>query len=89
MDFDYSDKVKALREKLTDFMDRHVYPAESVHEEQRTASGDKHFHPPVMEELKAKAKAAGLWKCLTPPPPCAMDAGAPRASCRPSGSGGD
>lgn len=66
MDFEYSEKTKALLPKLTDFMERYVYPAEKVFDEQVEASGDKHFHPPIMEELKAKAKAQGLWNLFLP-----------------------
>jgi acyl-CoA dehydrogenase len=66
MDFEFSDKVKALREKLTEFMERHVYPAERVYDQQVAASGDKHFHPPIIEELKAKARGQGLWNLFLP-----------------------
>src|SRR3972149_285564 len=66
MDFEFSDKVKALQEKLTAFMERHVYPAETVYDEQVQASGDKHHHPQIMEELKTKARAQGLWNLFLP-----------------------
>jgi len=66
MDFEYSEKTKTLLPKLTDFMEKHVYPAEKVYDEQVEASGDKHFHPPVMEELKSKARAQGLWNLFLP-----------------------
>jgi acyl-CoA dehydrogenase len=68
MDFEYSDKVKALRDRLTEFMGRHVYPAEEVYDRQIAESGDKHHHPAIMEELKAKARAAGLWNLFLPIP---------------------
>lgn len=66
MDFEFNDKSKALIEKLTRFMEAHVYPNEKVYDEQVEASGDKHFHPPISEELKAKARAAGLWNLFLP-----------------------
>jgi acyl-CoA dehydrogenase len=66
MDFEYNAKTKDLLAKVTDFMERHVYPAEPVAEEQVRASGDKHHHPAILEELKAKAKAAGLWNLFLP-----------------------
>ncbi len=66
MDFELSDRCKEYQDKLLDFMDTHVYPNESVYEEQLAASGDPHFHPPVMEELKAEAKRRGLWNLFLP-----------------------
>jgi acyl-CoA dehydrogenase len=68
VDFATSPKVEALRDELLDFMDRHVYPAEPVAQEQVAASGDRHFHPPVMEELKAEARKRRLWNLFLPDP---------------------
>jgi len=65
--FEYSDKVKALQRRLTEFMDAYVYPAEAVYEEQ--VARDRWSQPPVMEELKAKARAAGLWNLFLPDSP--------------------
>ncbi len=66
MDFAYSAKVEELRKKLEDFMEVHVYPAEPVAAEQIEESGDHHFHPPIMEELKAEARERGLWNLFLP-----------------------
>ena len=55
-------------ERVTAFMDERVYPAEAVYEEQMRESGDPHFHPPVIEELKAEARARGLWNLFHPHP---------------------
>jgi acyl-CoA dehydrogenase len=66
MDFEFSDRCNELRERLLAFMDEQVYPAESVYEEQLRASGNPHFHPPVMEELKARARDLGLWNLFLP-----------------------
>jgi acyl-CoA dehydrogenase len=66
MDFELSAQATELRERLVDFMDRHVYPAEAVYEDQLRASGDPHFHPPVMEELKEEARRRGLWNLFLP-----------------------
>jgi acyl-CoA dehydrogenase len=66
MEFELSDRCKDLRERLLAFMDEHVYPAESVYEEQLTGSGDPHFDPPVMEELKTEARRRGLWNLFLP-----------------------
>ncbi|WP_378951429.1 acyl-CoA dehydrogenase family protein [Mesorhizobium sp. ANAO-SY3R2] len=64
MDFEYSDKTKSLLERLNAFMDEHVYPNERRYHEEVEA--DRWGHPPVLEELKAKAKAAGLWNLFLP-----------------------
>ncbi len=68
MDFAYSEKVEELRERLLDFMDRHVYPAEPVWEQQVRESGDPVHHAPIMEELKAEARRRGLWNLFLPDP---------------------
>ena len=61
MDFELSDRAKELKERLETLMDEHVYPAEPTYHEQIQASGNPHFHPPVMEELKSTARTLGLW----------------------------
>lgn len=66
MDFALSPKATALAETLTAFMDERVYPAEAVYREQMAASGDPHHHPAVVEELKAEARARGLWNLFLP-----------------------
>ncbi|HJS92730.1 MAG TPA: acyl-CoA dehydrogenase family protein [Solirubrobacteraceae bacterium] len=68
MDFELSDRCKELRERLLAFMDEHVHPAEAVYHEQLLASGDPHSHPPVMEELKDRARELGLWNLFLPEP---------------------
>jgi len=64
MDFEYSDKTKSLLERLNAFMDEHVYPNERRYHQEVEA--DRWGHPPVLEELKAKAKAAKLWNLFLP-----------------------
>jgi acyl-CoA dehydrogenase len=66
VNFEPSDRAKDYRERLLAFMDEHVYPAEAVYLEQLRASGEEHFHPPVMEELKAEARRRGLWNLFLP-----------------------
>jgi acyl-CoA dehydrogenase len=66
MEFELTDRCKELRERLLAFMQERVYPAEPIYREQIASSGDPHFHPPVMEELKAQARAAGLWNLFHP-----------------------
>ncbi len=65
MNFEYSDKVKDLQARVQAFMDEHVYPNEEVFEEQ-VDEGDRWQPTAIVEELKAKAKAAGLWNLFLP-----------------------
>jgi acyl-CoA dehydrogenase len=65
VDFTESDKVRALKRALTEFMDTHVYPAEALYDEQ-LASGGPHHLPPIVRELQTKARAAGLWNLFLP-----------------------
>jgi acyl-CoA dehydrogenase len=66
--FDISDRAKKYQADLLEFMDSHVYPAEAVYEEQMRESGDPHFQPPILEELKAEARSRGLWNLFHPHP---------------------
>src|ERR1700731_3887776 len=54
MDFQPSQRCSEFKERLTAFMDEHVYP------------GDPHYQPPIMEELKTRARDAGLWNMFLP-----------------------
>ncbi len=65
MDFEYSDKVKDLQEKVQSFMDAHVYPNEQVFYDQ-VNEGDRWQPTAIVEELKVKAKEAGLWNLFLP-----------------------
>jgi acyl-CoA dehydrogenase len=66
VDFDHSEKVKKLQAQLTEFMDEVVYPGERVYHEQLAAAEDRWTIPPVMEEMKRQARAAGLWNLFLP-----------------------
>jgi len=66
MHFEYSDKVKGLEKKLQAFMDEHVYPNEETYGRQLDEGASRWEIPPIMEELKAKAKVAGLWNLFLP-----------------------
>ena len=68
MDFEPSDRGRDFSERLQGFMDASVLPAESVYEQQLRDSGNPHFQPPVMEELKAEARERGLWNLFHPDP---------------------
>jgi len=64
MDFEPSAKTKELLERLQAFMDAHVYPNEKRYLEEVAAN--RWEHPHVIDELKAKAKEAGLWNLFLP-----------------------
>jgi acyl-CoA dehydrogenase len=69
MDFEYSNKVKELQKRLTAFMDEHVYPNEETFYNEIEANrlkGNAWIPTQIMEELKDKAKAAGLWNLFLP-----------------------
>jgi acyl-CoA dehydrogenase len=66
--FEISERAQRYQSDLLEFMDSHVYPAESVYDEQMGASGDPHFHPPILEDLKAEARKRGLWNLFHPHP---------------------
>ena len=65
MNFEYSPKVKDLQARLSAFMDAHIYPNEAKFRSQIDA-GDRWEHPPILDELKAKARAEGLWNLFLP-----------------------
>jgi acyl-CoA dehydrogenase len=66
MDFQPSERCIEFKERLTAFMDEHVYPAEAVYQRQLSDSGDPHHQPAIMEELKTRAREAGLWNMFLP-----------------------
>ncbi len=65
MDFEYSQKTKELMARLNAFMDQHIYPNERKFVEE-VADGDRWQPTRIMEEMKAKAKAAKLWNLFLP-----------------------
>jgi acyl-CoA dehydrogenase len=66
MDFSYSAKVIELEKKLTRFMEENIYPNEAVFEKQLSENDRWSKVPPIMETLKEKAKAEGLWNLFLP-----------------------
>jgi acyl-CoA dehydrogenase len=66
MDFNFSPESQQLRQKLVEFMDEHVLPAEPVYRQQMAESGDLHHHPRIIEDLKAEARSRGLWNLFLP-----------------------
>jgi acyl-CoA dehydrogenase len=69
MDFQYSDTVKALQTRLLAFMDEHIYPNERAFFEEiaaNRAAGNPWRPTRLIEELKTKARIAGLWNLFLP-----------------------
>ena len=66
MDFAYTPKVEGLRARLRAFMDEHIHPNEAVYQTQQAAMTDRWQPVPAVEELKPRARAAGLWNLFLP-----------------------
>jgi len=66
MDFEHSAKAQAWIDRVSGFMDEHIYPAVPIYEAQQKEGGRWKVLP-VLEELKAKAKKEGLWNFFMPP----------------------
>ena len=66
MEFEHSTKVKELQARVSAFMEAHIYPNEKLFDQQLDEGDTRWQIPPIMEELKAKAKADGLWNMFLP-----------------------
>ena len=64
--FQHSEKSQQLLAKLKVFMDEHIYPNETAYAEQLHHAENRFAPLPLMDELKQKAKAAGLWNLFVP-----------------------
>ena len=64
MDFEFSDKTKDFQQRLTAFMDAHIYPNEQRYFDEIERA--RWSPPPIVEDLKAKARAEGLWNLFLP-----------------------
>jgi acyl-CoA dehydrogenase len=77
MEFEYSDRCKDLQQKLLKFMDEHIYPNEKKYKEeiQRNGQekGNRWLPTNIIEELKPKARALGLWNLFLPKSPRAPE----------------
>jgi acyl-CoA dehydrogenase len=65
--YQFSEKSRQYQAQLKTFMDEHIYPNEHAYEEQLTNSPSRFAALPLMDELKAKAREAGLWNLFIPP----------------------
>ena len=68
MDFELTDRCKDYQARVLAFMDEHIYPNESTYHEQMAAADTPHHQPQILEDLKVKAKEAGLWNLFHPDP---------------------
>ena len=66
MDFEHTARARDLQQRLWVFMHEHVFPAEAAYGDFRAATDDPHAVPPVLDELKAEARARGLWNLFLP-----------------------
>ena len=66
MNFEFSDKTKDYIRRVSNFMDKHIYPNVETFEKQH-ASGDRWVTPQIVHDLKALAKKEGLWNLFMPP----------------------
>ena len=69
MNLEQTDRVKDLVVQVSKFMDDHIWPAEEIYASQMTSfreEGNPWRVPPIIEELKTKAKAQGLWNFFLP-----------------------
>jgi acyl-CoA dehydrogenase len=64
---EFSEKSLQYQTALTAFMEEHIYPNEHAYAEQLAAAEDRFAYLPLMDELKGKARDAGLWNLFVPP----------------------
>src|SRR3546814_19072846 len=62
----YSERTKELKARVEDFMNRYIYPNEELYYEQLEEGGNRWKVVPIIEEVKQKAKADGLWNFFLP-----------------------
>jgi acyl-CoA dehydrogenase len=66
MDFEYSARTKKYLDQIRAFMDAYILPNETVYAEQVESAPSRWTVPPVIEELKSRARAQGLWNLFLP-----------------------
>src|SRR5881275_1345146 len=83
MDFSLSERQRHWRDRVTAFMQKHVYPAVDTYNEQmKPADGNRWIVVPVLEDLKKKAKAEGIWNLFLPASPTSNTRSAPKRWAR-------
>src|SRR4030095_919230 len=66
MDFEYSTRTTKYMDQVRSFIDAHILPSEALYAQQLESGSSRWAIPPVMEELKARAKREGLWNLFLP-----------------------
>jgi acyl-CoA dehydrogenase len=66
MDFDYNYETEHYLARLRDFMDEYVYPNEDLYQRQMNENGNRWQSPPILEELKERAREEELWNLFMP-----------------------
>jgi len=66
MNFDYTAKVDELRQRVSAFVETHIYPAEAEYAAALNSGDTRWAIPPIMEDLKALAKQQQLWNLFLP-----------------------
>jgi len=67
MDFEYNERTQFTLARILDFMEKHIHPNEETFYRQLESFGDDRWRiPPILDELKAKAREAGLWNLFLP-----------------------
>ncbi len=67
MNFEYSEKTKEYIQRVSDFMDEHIFPNVETYKKQHEEAEDRWKTPQIVDDLKAIAKAEGLWNMFMPP----------------------
>jgi acyl-CoA dehydrogenase len=66
MEFQFSPRTRQYMDHITEFMDKHVYPSEQTFQDQLASGSTRWQVPPIMDDLKAKARERGLWNLFLP-----------------------
>jgi acyl-CoA dehydrogenase len=66
MEFEYSARTKMYQEQIGDFMQKYIYPNEQTYHDQLTAAPTRWQVPPILDELKDRARERGLWNLFLP-----------------------
>jgi acyl-CoA dehydrogenase len=66
MEFQFSPRTRQYMDHVAEFMDKHIYPSEQTYQDQLASGSTRWQVPPILDELKAKARERGLWNLFLP-----------------------